>query len=190
MAFAVQTADDDDALTIDLIGQDVVARFLGVTSQAISNWFRHELYGLPNPLLVEHGPDAKAGKVWQRFQLAQWGIWYEERTRVEPRACGRTSYGRASFGDYVYVIGQVDGCGPVKIGCSLNPNKRLEAIQTGHPAELCIKLTVPALGYANRLENYLHDKLAKYWMRGEWFQFPEDIDACALVFEHTTQFAV
>jgi hypothetical protein len=60
----------------ELIGQEVVAAELGVTSQAISNWYARELEGLPEPTLVQFKPGKKPGKVWRRQQLSTWKKWH------------------------------------------------------------------------------------------------------------------
>ena len=41
---------------VELIGQEVVAEHLGVTSQAISNWYARGLEGMPKPTLIEYKP--------------------------------------------------------------------------------------------------------------------------------------
>lgn len=62
----------------ELIGQEVVAAELGVTSQAISNWYSRELEGLPEPTLVQFKPGKKPGKVWRRQQLGPWRKWHAQ----------------------------------------------------------------------------------------------------------------
>jgi hypothetical protein len=59
-----------------LIGQEVVAEALGVTSQAISNWYARELEGLPEPTLIQYKPGKKPLKVWKRTQLGPWRKWH------------------------------------------------------------------------------------------------------------------
>jgi hypothetical protein len=61
-----------------LIGQEVVAEELGVTSQAISNWFSPErnLQGMPEPVLVQYKPGKKPLKVWRKSQLPAWRKWH------------------------------------------------------------------------------------------------------------------
>lgn len=61
---------------VDLIGQEVVAEELGVTSQAISNWYSRELEGLPVPTLIQYKPGKKPLKVWRRAQLGVWRKWH------------------------------------------------------------------------------------------------------------------
>ena len=61
---------------VDLIGQEVVAWELGVTSQAISNWYARDLPGLPVATLVQYNPGKPARKVWRRAQLGVWRKWH------------------------------------------------------------------------------------------------------------------
>lgn len=59
-----------------LIGQEVVAEELGVTSQAISNWYARELEGLPVPTLIQYKPGKKPLKVWRKQDLPAWRKWH------------------------------------------------------------------------------------------------------------------
>jgi len=59
-----------------LIGQEVVADELGVTSQAISNWYSRGLEGLPEPVLIQYRPGKKPAKVWKKAQLSSWRKWH------------------------------------------------------------------------------------------------------------------
>jgi hypothetical protein len=61
---------------VDLIGQEVVAEELGVTSQAISNWYARELEGLPVPTLIQYKKGKTPLKVWRRAQLSVWVKWH------------------------------------------------------------------------------------------------------------------
>lgn len=71
---------------VDLIGQEVVAAHLGVTSQAISNWYKREAeavendgapWRMPVPTLVQYRPGKKPTKVWRRAQLSVWKKWHD-----------------------------------------------------------------------------------------------------------------
>lgn len=62
--------------SIKLVGQEVVSAYLGVTSQAISNWHARELPGMPVATLIEFTPGKTPRKVWRRAQLPVWGKWY------------------------------------------------------------------------------------------------------------------
>lgn len=76
---------------VELVGQEVVAAHLGVTSQAISNWYKREAqdtaldkpaWGMPAPQLIEFSPGKKPQRCWRRAQLAVWAKWYEKRLAV------------------------------------------------------------------------------------------------------------
>jgi hypothetical protein len=68
-----------------LIGQEVIASHLGVTSQCISNWYKRETediqmdrpaWGMPVHIEVEYRPGKAPGKVWRKAQLTVWAKWY------------------------------------------------------------------------------------------------------------------
>lgn len=72
---------------------------------------------------------------------------------------------------YVYVIGW-EGSKYVKIGFSGKPEKRLAAMQTGHPETLRLEATI-ACDKPTELERSLHQSLEKYRAPGksrEWFE--------------------
>ncbi len=75
-----------------------------------------------------------------------------------------------SFG-HLYVIGEGDGSGIVKIGRSRNPASRLGEIQVGNPRRVQILLVIPEAG---RHENALHGKFSSRHLGGEWFDLGED----------------
>lgn len=59
--------------------------------------------------------------------------------------------------------------GPIKIGVSKNPRKRLAQLQTASPIDLVLRRVVDdpnAWGWERRL----HELFAEWRMRGEWFQ--------------------
>lgn len=73
---------------------------------------------------------------------------------------------------YVYIV----KCGekqnsPIKIGMSNKPESRVSELQTGCPYRLYVvsKIPMPSRADAESLERYLHRKLKKYRMSGEWF---------------------
>ncbi len=80
---------------------------------------------------------------------------------------------------YVYMIGheRKDGMlgGPVKIGVSDDPAKRLKQMQTSSPQKLAILavIAMPMRKAAFMLEAVLHAYFADKRMQGEWF------DVCA-----------
>lgn len=66
---------------------------------------------------------------------------------------------------YVYFVQAADG-GPIKIGWTENPERRVEQLQASTHQEL--RLLDYILG-DRRVERALHDLLADYRVRGEWF---------------------
>jgi hypothetical protein len=70
----------------ELIGQEVIAHELGVTSQAVSNWYKRaitapedsHLKKMPPPTFVEYTPGKTPMKVWRRAQLPAWQKWYDK----------------------------------------------------------------------------------------------------------------
>lgn len=79
--------------------------------------------------------------------------------------------------EHVYFIQGVDG-GPIKIGRSQDPKRRLRALQPGSPAELRLLCTIP--GTAG-VESALHCELADWRLHGEWFA--EDAPGLAQIIE-------
>lgn len=66
---------------------------------------------------------------------------------------------------FVYFIGGDEG--PIKIGSTIRPKKRLATIQTGSFRQL----RYLAIGEARpSLERDLHKRLAKWRLEGEWFE--------------------
>jgi hypothetical protein len=61
----------------------------------------------------------------------------------------------------------------VKIGKSSDPRKRMDALQTSTGASLHF------IGSINEnIEAILHEKLAKYRVRGEWFTWNQEVSQC------------
>lgn len=60
----------------------------------------------------------------------------------------------------------------VKIGHSINPNKRLLSLQTSNHEKLKIYKIIEG---DFSTEKFLHNKFSKYKMRGEFFQFSKEI---------------
>ena len=58
----------------ELIGQDVVAEYLGVTNQCITGWYKRGHTGMPPAIPVYHASGVTA-RVWRRSQLLAWGRW-------------------------------------------------------------------------------------------------------------------
>jgi len=69
--------------------------------------------------------------------------------------------------DHLYFI-QEKGTGYIKIGRSVDPKRRLRALQTGNGSTL--KLVAVFEGQGN-LETHLHDTLASWRLKGEWFHY-------------------
>lgn len=69
--------------------------------------------------------------------------------------------------DYVYFIRREDDSGPVKIGTTNDPYKRLLTVQTGNPYKLKI---IKIIKGGKNLEKTLHNKFGKFRMEGEWFK--------------------
>jgi hypothetical protein len=67
--------------------------------------------------------------------------------------------------EFVYFIRAVDG-GPIKIGYSIHPKKRLEEIQNMSPTPLELLATIPGDRAA---EAELHQQFDEYRLYGEWF---------------------
>lgn len=72
----------------------------------------------------------------------------------------------------VYFIQAGEG-GPIKIGRSVHPMKRLLSLQTGASEPLSLLATIPAAG--PRLEKELHREFAHLRLYGEWFAPGEDL---------------
>ncbi len=76
---------------------------------------------------------------------------------------------------YVYLIHCV-GFPYYKIGITTakTPVERLQTLQTGLPFKLELLISMPITN-ANQAEQYLHKYYGKYRIRGEWFNFTEDV---------------
>ncbi len=69
----------------------------------------------------------------------------------------------------VYFIREV-GTELVKVGKSVNPEKRLKSLQTGTPHKLELVHTVNSIKYN---ESWFHDILSKFHISGEWYQLDD-----------------
>lgn len=69
---------------------------------------------------------------------------------------------------YIYLMGKPEG--PIKIGLSKNPEKRLKQLQTGYPEKLSLfeKFPVPEKS-VKKFEKLIHDNLRYKRTHGEWF---------------------
>jgi hypothetical protein len=75
---------------------------------------------------------------------------------------------------YVYFI-QAYGGGPVKIGWTYNPERRLKDLQSASPYKLVIRKIVSG---TQRLEHYLHQRYESNRLEGEWFEVQLDMPGC------------
>lgn len=71
----------------------------------------------------------------------------------------------------VYMI-RCGEAGPVKIGKADDPQSRLRDLQTGHHEELAI---IRVLDGGEAEEKHLHTHFAEFRIRGEWFQFSDEM---------------
>jgi len=92
--------------------------------------------------------------------VANLGVW-------ETHAPEQLSFweSRLTSADYVYFI-QSGSDGPVKIGRSIKPKRRLPQLQTGNPDELILRHVIPGDLAA---EQRLHHRFEPARIRGEWF---------------------
>lgn len=79
--------------------------------------------------------------------------------------------------DHLYVIGEGNGSGIVKIGRGRNPRKRLHSIQIGNPRRLHLLHVEEGAG---SLEFAVHAALSRHRLNGEWFDLG-DLDPVAEV---------
>jgi hypothetical protein len=66
---------------------------------------------------------------------------------------------------FVYFIQDGEN-GPIKIGLSNEPDKRIGKLQTGNPRELFLRHVIPG---DRAVEHQLHDRFEPARVRGEWF---------------------
>lgn len=72
--------------------------------------------------------------------------------------------------DYIYFVQAVEG-GPIKIGRSKSPKRRLKAHQVSHPAVLKLCRTVAVhISKAGTMESNIHKHFAHARLQGEWFE--------------------
>lgn len=67
---------------------------------------------------------------------------------------------------FVYFIGEMPD-GPIKIGIGIDPEARLETLQTGNPRSLVLLGGMPGGINAERI---LHARFMAQRLRGEWFE--------------------
>jgi hypothetical protein len=81
---------------------------------------------------------------------------------------------RGSQHTYIYFIQAKDG-GPVKIGWTIDPERRLKVLQSASPHKLVLRKVVRG---SQRLEHFLHEHYAAYRLEGEWFEPQSDMPGC------------
>lgn len=67
--------------------------------------------------------------------------------------------------DYLYFI-QSERTGHIKVGRSVDPYRRLKALQTGNQCKLRLVASFENMGWR---EPSLHDHLKQWRVKGEWF---------------------
>jgi len=72
---------------------------------------------------------------------------------------------------YVYFI-EATGLNRVKIGYATNPTKRIKDLDTGSAVNLELLGVVPG---SLAKERQLHQKFAQYRIKGEWFNYSDEI---------------
>jgi hypothetical protein len=83
---------------------------------------------------------------------------------------------------FIYVIA-ADTDGPVKIGFSKNPDKRLRQLQTGFPETLVLHHVQPfEPGRAKLVEKLIHKAVAYKRTKGEWFAISVEDAVCEIAF--------
>lgn len=105
----------------------------------------------------------------------------KRKERSEAFTTGFMKNYRARHG-FVYVI---QGDNYFKIGCTINPQKRIKTMSVKSPFELKIRLLLPS-DNIDKLEKELHDKFHDKRQKGEWFTLTEeDIGIIALLYPTT-----
>lgn len=74
-------------------------------------------------------------------------------------------YAQNTVSSFVYFIRSGDS-GPIKIGVSIDPEKRKSELQTSHAHDLHTLLVIPG---TRDTETFLHRRFAEFRLRGEWF---------------------
>jgi hypothetical protein len=67
---------------------------------------------------------------------------------------------------YIYFV-QGESGGPIKIGHSIDPEKRIKELQTGYPDMLKLLFMIPG---SEERERQVHKMLSKHRLNGEWFR--------------------
>lgn len=75
--------------------------------------------------------------------------------------------------NHVYII-RTEGTNFYKIGRTKNVEQRIYSLRTANPYPVEVVLAC-RIDEAFKVEAYLHYKLQRYSIRGEWFELPKDI---------------
>lgn len=135
------------------------------TPYKLARWFH---IGPGNPLPPWHGSGLTPTQVRQIWEDASAAIAVDETPQrsVEPEACSEPAPVVQEEYDWpdLYFIGSAGG--PIKIGISVDPAKRVRQLQTGYPYELKVFATVRG---GCLLEPEYHARFAAHRLQGEWF---------------------
>jgi hypothetical protein len=72
---------------------------------------------------------------------------------------------------YVYVLGRHED-GPVKVGVSVYPRKRVKELECANGGVFRLIWLSPECWNYPTIEAYLHDRMRSYRTHGEWFTVP------------------
>lgn len=98
-------------------------------------------------------------------------IHYEEEARTRtPEIDGPDVFEQKVQKRQVYAIRS--GSGEIKIGISVDPQRRLSSLQTASPTELELLATANP-DSAKAVETAIHNQFDQYQTTGEWFELPE-----------------
>lgn len=139
-----------------------------------SGRLRHQL-GLPwSPMLYakfQLAYDRDAPIPWRGICSAQGIVDHFEREGGEAEEKGHESVPEPEVphSDLYFIASE---SGPIKIGISVNVEKRLKQLQTSHPYPLKVLAVVKAAGMQ---EFAYHERFAAHRLHGEWFARHPDI---------------
>ncbi len=138
----------------------------GMATEWFHVWETGDGYGVYSTecLIEEYDTREEALCVMRQLHDLQEREQWEKHTRL------RDAWTEARDTALCYFIGSESG--PVKIGVSKDVQRRLRALQSGHPYTLSILATVEG-GYA--AERRYHERFAAHRLRGEWFDCTDDI---------------
>ena len=119
-----------------------------------------------------------AKRIWEENgRPANWGVYVPDDTpdaicvplrkreqALPPEPEPEKPVSRVIASADLYIIRSA--AGPIKIGVSQSPAKRLKQLQTAHPYKLEIACIVPG---GARLEISYHERFAAHRLEGEWF---------------------